>query len=241
MFLNETALMESQTMCNALTPRCLIALLLISLVVVGLRVPTAFAQSSLEQLEEKLKSQYAGIEKEIAGPPAYVDYPDSYRVVLRAWQDRLSNRFAKAARTAEEIMKLDSVNSEFWRERLETLLLYSQPISRPEERTVFGAGEVKKRARIIDTPAAVYTDEARAHETSAEVRLRLVLASDGTVRNVFPIKSSSRGLTESAMAAARQINFQPAIRKDRPVSQFATFVYEFKKANAKPYIPRTVF
>ena len=61
---------------------------------------------------------------------------------------------------------------------------------------------------------------------------RVVLASDGTVRNVFPIKSLSHGLTESVMEAARQIKFQPAVRNGQPVSQFATFVYEFKKDNA---------
>ena len=226
---------------NALTTHCLTALLLISLMVAGLRVPTATAQTTLEQLELKLKSQYAGIEKEIAAPPAWVDFPEGYRVVLRAWQDRLSSRFAKAAATVAEILKLDPPNADFWRERLETLLLYSQPISSPDQRTVFGDGEVQKRARLIDTPAAVYTDEARAHKTSGEVRLRLVLTSDGTVRNIFPIRSSSHGLTEAAMAAAQEIKFQPAIRKDQPASQFATFVYEFQKGNAKPYIPRTVF
>ncbi|MDQ2921360.1 MAG: TonB family protein [Acidobacteriota bacterium] len=229
------------TTSKILTSRCLLALLLINFAFFGLRVPAASPQTSLEQLEEKLKTQYAAIEKEIAAPPAALDFPDAYRVVLRSWQDRLASRFAEAATTVEEIIKLNPANSEIWREQLETLRLYSQPISSPDQRTVFGDGEVQKRARVIDSPAAVYTDEARADKTRGEVRLRLVLASDGTVRNVFPIKSSSHGLTESAMEAARQIRFQPAIRNGEPASQFATFVYEFKKDNAIPYIPRTVF
>ena len=133
------------------------------------------------------------------------------------------------------------VRQKGWRERLETLTLYSQPVSSPDQRTVFGDGEVQKRARVIDLPPAIYTDEARADKIKGDVRLRVVLASDGTVRNVFPIKSLSHGLTESAMEAARQIKFQSAIRNGEPASQFATFVYEFKKDNAIPYIPRTVF
>ncbi len=140
-------------MTNVFTSRCLLALLLINFAFCGLRVPAA-PQTSVEQLEAKLNSQYAAIEKEIGAPPAHVDFPDTYRMVLRAWQDRLA---------------------------------------------------------------------------------------DGTVRNVFPIKSLSHGLTESAMEAARQIRFQPAIRNGEPASQFATFVYEFRKDNAIPYIPRTVF
>jgi TonB family protein len=227
-------------MSNVLTSRGLLALLLINFAFFGLGVTAASPQTSLEQLEAKLKSQYDTIEKEIAAPPAY-DFPDAYRVVLRAWQDRLANSFGEAASTVEEILKLNPANSEIWRERLETLHLYSQPISSPDQRTVFGGSEVQKRARVIDSPAAVYTEEARADKTKGEVRLRVVLASDGTVRNVFPIKSLSHGLTESAMEAARQIKFQPAIRNGEPASQFATFVYEFKKGNAIPYIPRTIF
>jgi TonB family protein len=226
---------------KVLVSRGLLALLLINFAFFGLGVPAATSQNALEQLEAKLKLQYATIEKEIAAPPDHVAFPEAYRVVLRAWQDRLANSFGEAAATVEEILKLNPANSEMWRERLETLRLYSQPISSPDQRTVFGDGEVQKRARVIDSPAAIYADEARADKIRGEVRLRVVLASDGTVKNVFPIKSLSHGLTESAMEAARQIKFQPAIRNGGPASQFATFVYEFRKNNAVPYIPRTVF
>jgi len=213
--------------------------LLVSLTFFGV-LPSSLAQTSADQLEAKLTQQYAEIEKEIGRPPV-LDDPGAYRLVLRAWQDRLANRFAEAAATVEAILNLDPPNSEFWRERLETLRLYSQPISSPDQRTVFGAGEVQKPARIVDSPAAIYTDEARSNKVKGDVRLRMVLASDGTVRNVFPIKSLSRGLTESATEAARQVKFQPAIRNGEPASQFVTFVYEFKKGNSIPYIPPTIF
>ena len=224
----------------AMTFRRLIAIFLINLAFFGLPVSGTFAQVSREQLEEKLKVQYTAIEKEIAEPPAHV-VPDAYRLVLRAWQDRLANRFAEAATTIEEILKLNPANLDFWLERLETLRLYSQPISSPDQRTVFGDGEVQKRAKVIDLPAALYTEEARADKVRGEVRLRLVLSNDGRVKNVFPIKALSHGLTESAMEAARQIKFQPAIRNGAPASQFATYVYEFKRKNATPYVSKTVF
>jgi TonB family protein len=213
--------------------------LLVSFTFFGV-LPSSLAQTSANQLEAKLNQQYAEIEKEIGRPPV-LDDPGAYRLVLRAWQDRLANRFAEAATTVEEILNLDPPNSEFWRERLETLRLYSQPISSPDQRSVFGASEVQKPARIVDSPAAIYTDEARINKVKGDVRLRMVLASDGTVRNVFPIKSLSRGLTESAIEAARQIKFQPAIRNNEPASQFVTFVYEFKKGDSIPYIPGTIF
>jgi TonB family protein len=225
-------------MSSTLTFRRLLTVLFVGFIF-GTQFP-ATAQTSLEQLDAQLKVQYAAIEKEIAGPPI-PENPAAYRLVLRSWQDRLANSFAEAATTVEDILKLNPPNPEFWRERLDTLRLYSQPISSPDQRTVFGDSEVQKRARITDLPAALYTTEARAKKIKGEVRLRVVLAADGTVRNVFSIKSLSHGLTESAVEAAQQIKFQPAIRNGEPAAQFATLVYEFKKGDAIPYIPRTVF
>ena len=144
--------------------------------------------------------------------------------------------------TAEQIIKLNPANVEMWREHRDTLLLYAQPVSPPETRTVFGDGEVQQRARVFKKPLAAYPDEARAAKAKGEVRLRLVLAANGTVRYVFPIKPLKHGLTEAAMEAARQIEFEPAIRNGHRASQFATFVYEFKKSGAlPPYVPSTVF
>lgn len=231
-------------MSNLFISRCLLVFLVLALVVstaFASPVATAPPQTSLEQLEKTLVSQYARIERQIAAPPSRAEHPDNWRVVLRAWQDELANLFAKAAETVEEVLKLNPENPAMWHERLETLRLYSRPISSPDQRAIYGAGEVQKPARVLEAPAALYTEAARVETTKGEVRIRLVLAADGTVKNVFPIKSLRHGLTESAIQAARQIKFEPAIRNGQPASQFETFVYEFKRGSAKPYIPRTVF
>ncbi len=222
------------------------AALIFTLVIYGqavLGIAAAGArQSSLDQLQAKLKSQYAKIEKVIASPPSPRQYPVDYRRYLREWQDDLAQSFVAAASTIAEILKLNPPNADFWRERLETLRLYSQPVSSPEERKVFGSGEVQQSARILETPPAEYTAEAQAAKAKGEVRLRMVVGADGTVKNIFPIKSLGYGLTESAMKAARQIKFEPAIRNGKPASQFITFVYEFSKGKSRPpYIPRTEF
>src|SRR5687768_9211598 len=95
-------------------------------------------QDSISQLETKLKLQYASIEKEIAAPPSRLDHPSDYRDVLRAWQDRLANRFSEAAATAETLMQVDIARTDVWRERMETLRVYGKPISSPTQRSVFG-------------------------------------------------------------------------------------------------------
>ena len=201
-------------------------------------------QDSIQQLETKLKSHYGEIEKLFASPPrrSAAATPAHYQRLLREWQDDLAQSFVRAAATVEQILALNPPNREMWQERLETLRLYSTPVSSPAERTVFGSGEVQTSARVIETPLAEYTNEARTAKTHGDVRLRLVLANDGVVKNVFPIKSLSHGLTESAMKAARQIKFEPAVRNGKPASEFMTFVYEFEKGQSKlPYIPRTIF
>lgn len=200
------------------------------------------SQNSITSLEAKLKTDYQKIEKIIAKPPGGSLVVEVYKRRLREWQDDLAQSFAAAANTISEILKLNPPNRQFWEERLETVQLYSQPVSPPEMRSVFGAGEVQQSAMIREMPAAASTPEAIAAKTSGDVRLRLVLAADGQVKYVFPIKSMGSGLTESAMSAARLIKFEPALRQEKPVSQFITLVYEFKNGKARsPYIPRTVF
>jgi TonB family protein len=210
---------------------------------------------SLDQLKEKLNKQYATIEKTIANPPNPADSPAlvrtpgqppydlaNYKKRLRLWQDDLAQSFKAAADTVDEILKTNPPDAEYWRERLETLQLYAEPVSSPDTRSIFGRSEVETSARILEAPPAVYTTEAQAAKARGDVRLRLVLAADGTVKYVFPIKSLRYGLTESAMAAAAQIKFEPAVRHGQPASQFVTLVYEFKDGQArKPYIPRTEF
>jgi len=205
------------------------------------RAPAISLQGSVSELETRLKLQYAAIEIEIAAPPSRIDHPSDYRDVLRAWQDRLASKFSEAAATAETLMQVDTAHTDVWRERMQTLRVYGKPISSPTERSVFGDGEVQKRAKVRRAPAATYTEEARADNVLGEVRLRLILSADGKVINIFPIKSLSHGLTESAMTAASRIEFEPAQRSGQMVSQFATFVYQFRKGDATPFIPRTVF
>ena len=222
---------------------------LLGLVVIGLagsRVchgqAVASRQANLEQLEAKFQKEFAVIEDLFLDGPAKKVFPPDPRERLRRWQDELADSFARAGATVDEILKLHPPDEDHWRELRETMWLYSQPVSPPESRTVFGSSEVQKRARLLDAPAAAYPDEARAAKANGEVRLRLVLAADGTVKNIFPMKPLPYGLTDAAMNAARQIKFTPAVRNGRPASQFATLSYEFKKGRGlRPYIPEHEF
>jgi TonB family protein len=197
---------------------------------------------NLGPLQARFQKDYQAIEYLFLHGPGKRVFPDNPLERLRRWQKELADSFAQAGATVEAILKLHPADESNWLELRETLSLYSQPVSPPTSRNVFGSGEVQKKARVLDAPAAAYPDEARIAKARGEVRLRLVLAADGTVKHIFPMKSLPHGLTQAAIDAARQIKFTPAVRKGQPVSQFETLSYEFKKGKGlRPYHPDSEF
>ncbi|MBA3322170.1 MAG: TonB family protein [Pyrinomonadaceae bacterium] len=138
--------------------------------------------------------------------------------------------YKEAAESLDTYLKLkpqdDSVNT--WREQLETLRVYAKSADVPETDRIFDstAGN-SQRATITGRPEPQYTERARKAGVEGEVVLRLVLASDGTVKHILVVQSLSHGLTEMAVAAAHKIKFTPATKDGRPVSQYATVIYNF--------------
>src|SRR3954468_2148906 len=125
----------------------------IALLLLGIMATAVTAhQATVESLKVTLNSQYAKIERTIREPPSIRQYPvaSEYKRHLREWQDDLAQAFSAAAGTVKQILKLNPPNIDYWQDRLETLELYSQPVSSPEERKVFGASEMYEAARITD-------------------------------------------------------------------------------------------
>lgn len=89
------------------------------------------------------------------------------------------------------------------------------------------AKEVTRKAVIISKPEPGFTETARKNNITGTVRLRMVLSANGQVSNISVVKGLPDGLTEKAIAAARQIRFQPATKDGRPVSQYVTVEYNF--------------
>ena len=92
---------------------------------------------------------------------------------------------------------------------------------------IFTPREVSRRAQVLSRPEPLYTEEARRNQITGTVTLRLVLNANGTVTNITALSRLPDGLTEKAIAAARQIRFVPAEKDGRKVSQYATIQYNF--------------
>jgi hypothetical protein len=54
-----------------------------------------------------------------------------------------------------------------------------------------------------------------------------VFAGDGSIKHILVVEGLPHRLTEAAIAAARQIKFEPATLDGKPVSMFMQLEYNF--------------
>ncbi len=84
-----------------------------------------------------------------------------------------------------------------------------------------------RKAIIIFKPSPFYTDDARQHQTTGTVLLKMVLSATGMVTDIEIVDGLGHGLSEKAIEAAKLIRFLPAEKDGRPVSQYVRVEYEF--------------
>jgi TonB family protein len=73
----------------------------------------------------------------------------------------------------------------------------------------------------------VYTENARKMAVSAIVELEIVLRKDGKVGNIEVTRWAGFGLDESAIAAAKELKFKPALLEKNPINCRALIRYNF--------------
>ena len=92
---------------------------------------------------------------------------------------------------------------------------------------IFTGKEVTSKARLISKPEPQYTEDARKNQITGTVVLKVVFGSNGSVSNIRTVSGLPYGLTERAIAAARQIKFVPATKDGHPVSMWMQLEYNF--------------
>ena len=95
------------------------------------------------------------------------------------------------------------------------------------ESGTFWSNQVEQRARLVFKPEPQYTEEARRNQVTGTVMLRVIFSSSGEVVQIQAVRSLPFGLTERAIAAARQIKFMPAMKGGQPVSVHMQLEYNF--------------
>ena len=92
---------------------------------------------------------------------------------------------------------------------------------------IFSGKDVTTKARVLSKPEPQYTEEARKNQITGTVVLRAVFSSSGQVTNIRAVSGLPAGLTERAIAAARQIRFVAATKDGHTVSQWVQIEYNF--------------
>jgi TonB family protein len=85
-------------------------------------------------------------------------------------------------------------------------------------------------AEILSKPTPIYTDEARAKRIEGEVLLEVVFEASGRLRVVKIVRGLGHGLDDSAVRAAEQIRFKPALRDGQPSDSTAVVHIIFQLA-----------
>jgi TonB family protein len=85
-------------------------------------------------------------------------------------------------------------------------------------------------AEILSKPTPAYTDDARHARVEGEVLLEVVLEASGKVRVLRVVRGLGHGLDESAVRAAEQISFKPALRDGQPSDSTAVLHIIFQLA-----------
>lgn len=95
--------------------------------------------------------------------------------------------------------------------------------------------EVDTKATILDRPEPKYTREARRAGVQGFVIVKLLLGASGEIDRVRVVRALPWGLTESAIRAACEIRFKPAVKDGQPVPQWITVEYAFRLARSSIY------
>ena len=95
------------------------------------------------------------------------------------------------------------------------------------DQEIFKGKDLPTKARIMSKPEPSYTEQARKDQITGTIVLRCVFASSGAVTNLVVLSKLPDGLTEKAVAAAKQIRFIPAQKDGRFVSMYMQLEYNF--------------
>jgi TonB family protein len=85
-------------------------------------------------------------------------------------------------------------------------------------------------AEILSKPTPAYTEEARKLRLEGEVLLEVVFEASGQLRVLRVVRGLGHGLDESAIHAAEQIRFRPAVQNGQPTDSTALLHIIFQLA-----------
>jgi TonB family protein len=171
-------------------------------------VPAPEEMSEADQLKASIA---ATPEAERPADPNSVTTTTSPAHATKLLKDALDNVFAQGL--DERLM---ASLPDFWK-------LYYQAVAakadyRPKDLSVFRQNTVDQKARLLTTFEPDSNEFAQANGVAGMAQYHAVVGPDGKVGEVAIGRPIGFGLDESAVAAIRKANFQPAIKDGKPVA-----------------------
>ncbi len=108
----------------------------------------------------------------------------------------------------------------------------TKTLSRPARAQADACDEPPAKPKLLSRPTPAYTDEARAASIAGKVRVEITVDEQGRVVSVRVLQGLGYGLDEAAIAAARGMTFEPAVRCGKVAS--ATFKVGFNFSPGTP-------
>lgn len=81
--------------------------------------------------------------------------------------------------------------------------------------------------KVLSKKKAVFTDEARSNGIQGNVTLRVTFLASGKIGGITTVKGLPYGLTETAIAAAREIKFEPEMVNGIPRTTSRPVTFSF--------------
>jgi protein TonB len=90
--------------------------------------------------------------------------------------------------------------------------------------------EVDEMPTPVKTAKAEYPEDARKAGVEGTVWVNILVGTDGTVKDVTALKMNdgSPEIKQSALDAAKQYTFKPAMKNNKPVQVWVTMPFRFK-------------
>jgi protein TonB len=108
----------------------------------------------------------------------------------------------------------------------------TRTLSRAAPAETDDCAEPPAKPKALSRPTPAYTEQARAAGVSGKVRVEITVDARGRVAAVRVLQGLGHGLDEAALAAARAMTFEPAVRCGKPGA--ATFKVAFTFAPVSP-------
>jgi protein TonB len=105
-------------------------------------------------------------------------------------------------------------------------------LARPSRPLLDDCDEPPAKPKLLSRPTPAYTDDARAAGVEGKVRVEITVDEQGRVTAVRVLQGLGHGLDEAAVAAAKGMTFEPAVRCGKASS--ATFKVGFTFSPGTP-------